>query len=530
MIDDDDLTWLARTPWLDPCLDSRAVAAVLEVQEQTIRQYVASNAPGFPAPAARESGRNRWTPDQLFRYITTYRPQLAHRIPRLYSPHASIVPARFLYAEPIKVLRPVGNPMARTPVEFAVHHWQPADGRGTVAIAYPEPIGETGWDYAHLLLEALPSVSAVALITDQVSVPHDRDGWQATIAVAERGTPALRELDIPQPVEGKVAEWGWYTLANLLRVDIPWWSPLLRDIAHMVAWFPGAPRQKIRPRSAFIDETHLLGLARYVPREDAARVTELANEFYRHLEGADISVLPCGESTDRPGLLQAAEPLHRLPEIPDIPDVGDIRWLLHRPVYDTAVAIRASYALDGVPGIDRVVANIITVDNEINGPLASLWLDDLIPADPHELGFAFARRGGASSEQIVGHFTHRRDPHVWAVETVDHDFHITVAQQVQATGQLVEFELHAYSGFFRDSNGEAWPIPILNHRCGYNSGYGGSGPQDLCDAVSALRRDAGVDLNLAKPISRYNDLWKFIRAQSPPLTVDPELLDELTQG
>ncbi|GJO56170.1 hypothetical protein MML61_27565 (plasmid) [Mycobacterium marinum] len=532
-VDTDDMYWLGKTPWYESCLDSSNVAAILDVQETTVRQYAARATPGFPVPAARESGRNYWTPDQIFRYIDRERPQLANRMPRLYSTQTSIVPAKFLFGEPVRLVRPSESPLEQTTAEFALHHWQPADGRGIIAIAYPGPIDELRWGDADLLLQQRPTVSAVALVTHEISIPYDHDGWQAAIGVAERGQPPLRQLRITQQ-STNVAEWGWYTLANLLRVDLPWWSPLLRDVTAMASWFPGAPRQQIRPRSAVLDQSHLMGLVPRVPAPDAAKVRELAVGFYRQLEGPEIEVLPPQEHQQRPGLLQAAEPLHQLAEIPPDPDVNTVRWLLHRPISDPDIAMQAARALDAVRGIERVVANVINVNS--NGQLAQEWLTHRVPVDGNaatELGFAFARRSADSSLPITGYFTHAHDPNVWIVQTFDdetgtHQYHVTVGQQVPASGHLTEVELYNYSGFFRDSNNQIWPIPILLHRCYYNSGYGGSGPQDLFEAITALRGDAGSDLTqLQTKAEPGGPLWNYIRGQKLPLIIGPDKLSEL---
>ncbi|MBE5477896.1 hypothetical protein E3G68_005250 [Mycobacteroides abscessus] len=365
-IDLEDAPWLAKTCWREAFLTSSAVASILVVQESTVRQYAAKAVPGFPVPARRESGRNYWTPDQVFRYIQSDRRQLMGRIPRLYCSQSSIVPAKFLFAERRTIVSDSHSPMERSSIDFAVHHWLPADGRGPIAVAYPGPRrgDDPGWKYAATLLAAMPNVEAVALVTDEVSIPHDHDGWQAAIGIAERGEPALDELDIPCPVRDRdrrpvVAEWGWYELANLLRVDIPWWPALLRDIDQMVAWLPGAPRQKIRPRTSTLNESNLLGLAPRVPPENAAKVRHLAVAMHRYLEGSDISVMPHGDR-ERPGICQAAEPLHVLPEIPAMPDATTIRWLLELPVDDTAAADRATRALDAIPGTKSIVADVLT--------------------------------------------------------------------------------------------------------------------------------------------------------------------------
>ncbi|WP_100514330.1 hypothetical protein [Mycobacteroides abscessus] len=535
-----DEVWLKRTNWGHASLDAGAVASILGIAEGTIRQYAAKGVEGFPMPALREAGRNYWTPAQIFHLILTSRRQLINRVPRLYSERTAIAPAQFLFGERRHVLRSTGGSMGQQTVNFAVHYWQPADSRGPIAIAYPG-VGSGGseWKYAPALLNQMPNVSAVAVVTDEMSIARGQAGWQVAVGVVERGDPPLKELGIPSPVKNSdgtplVAEWGWFALANLLRVDLPWWASLLRDVDQMAAWFPGAPRQRIRPHTASLNETNLMGLVGQVPDAYQARVGKLAAELHRHLEGDDLQVLP-PEVLESPGITAAAEPLYRLTQMPDAPGLDALRWLLHCPVRDTAVADRAAQALESVPDIGRVIANTIAIDPAHHGPLAQEWICELEPITGEratELGFAVARRGGEGpSQTILGHYIHPRTPHVWVVATADGGYLYTVGKQVPARGRLEEFELYYASGFFRDSQGQVWPLPVRGHYCGYNSGYDGSGPEDLHTAVTVLRADAGADLHRSQASQDPDDLlWRHIRRHRPPLVVLSAQLDEFSSS
>src|SRR5258708_1206998 len=54
---------------------------------------------------------------------------------------------------------------------------------------------------------------------------------EPTIVAAERN-PVYRRY----PTSDGTAHYIWSDLANLPRVDIPWWSFLLRDLDAMLAW------------------------------------------------------------------------------------------------------------------------------------------------------------------------------------------------------------------------------------------------------------------------------------------------------
>lgn len=519
--------WTSQTHWYSPYLDVAAVAAVLELQETTVRQYAAREVPGFPAPLDREGGKNYWSADQILRYIDTERPQLRHRIPRLYAP-ANLNPAVFLFAERLTVERWPG-----ATVDVAVHHWQPSDGRGPIAVAYPGPLDEPGWKLAPKLLDRLPTVTGVAVVTSEISPLPRRQGWQAALSVAERGNPPLAALGFNN-AHGQWAEMGWYELASLLRQDLPWWSRQLLDVDEMTNWFPGAPRQHIRPRSRFYDESMLRRLVTHVPQQDAGRVGDLADRLNRLLEGHINDELPVGEEHERPGLVQAAEPLYRLSDVPPIPDEHEIGWLLQRPVTDPLVADTAATILRSARALEPLVADTIEISTD-RGALATEWLQDCENTAPisDELGFAITRQVVPATQRVTSYRKHRRNPLAWIVETDADSFYATVGTKVPATGQLCEFELAEDSAFFRDSTGVVWPMPAPDRGCYYSSGYGGTGPNDLYKAVNALRSDAACDISAIhsrEPRETRSRLWRHIVHTKPPMAVTKDELAALTRN
>lgn len=526
-----DEYWTSKSRWFSPKLDVEAVASILELQDGTVRQYVARGVADFPDPMARGGGKNLWSPDQIFRFIDRERPQSRDRIPRLYAP-SRINPAVFLSAERITV----GPASAEARVEFAIHHWQPSDIRGPIAVAYPDPrAGEASWRFAPQLLKQLPTASAVIVVTNEVAPLPKSQGWQAALAVVETGRPALTALGIRGWHTGAV-ELGWYDLANLLRQDIPWWSKSLRDINEIIHWAPGTPRKPIRPRTALYDESMLRSLSAHVAECDQPRVTDLADRINRQFETNINDELPIGENTECPGLLQAATPAYRIPDLPDLPAEDEIAWLLTRSVPDLRAAETAATLLQNTPVIEPFVANIITIQLNQAGPLAHEFFKNCRPvAEPttHELGFAILRRQLARTERISSYCKHRhKDRYMWIIETNTGAVYATVGTKVPAIGQLQELELAEFSAFFRDSHGVVWPIPAPSLNCYYSSGHEGNGPADLYRVINALRANAACDVSAdpaREPRETRSKLWRHIVETPPPMTLSKHQLAALTE-
>lgn len=534
------LAWTSATNWYTATLEAADVAEILGIAEGSVRQYAAKPdlSPGFPQPAVRAPGRpSLWTPDQIFRYIPDARPQCADRIPRLYCP-ADTRPAQFMYAEPRYIER-LSPAMGQAVAEFAIHVWNPSDHRGLIAVAYPAQLEGQPWAYAAALLADLPeSITAVALVTDDVSMRTD--GWQTALGVAERGHPALDERQIQNQIPARdgrapVVEMGWDYLANLLRVDIPWWGPLLRDMQAMCAWRPGTPRQKIRPRDAFLSPANFDRLVTAVPAANVEFVRDLTQRMHRLLEGDHIWVLPIGDR-ERPGLVQAAEPLHVLPHMPPTPTKAEYQALLHIPVVDQSIAEQACQALRNVPGMDDAITTIARIDLADHGPLAAEWLGQLSELGPvtgpeaNELGFTYIRYNALGSGATnVEYYRQPRNRDGWTV-VIDHpefgkQAYISLATQVGAVGVLTEFELNGTTALFRDSEGHIWPMPSVSTNSGYNSGYDGTGPRDLFRAVRALTTDAATDLRCsAHPPLENDPLWNCIHSTPAPFAVSERQL------
>ena len=136
---------------------------------------------------------------------------------------------------------------------FAVHTWQPGDHGRPIAIAYPDRknsmyINNVGATTAALLEQLSPQVEAVAVPDGGASrsliIPGTPEN-EPTIVVAERN-PVYRRY----PTSDGTAHYIWSDLANLLRVDIPWWSFLLersRRDAGLAARQPRNTRHAVCP-------------------------------------------------------------------------------------------------------------------------------------------------------------------------------------------------------------------------------------------------------------------------------------------
>ncbi|NKZ10761.1 hypothetical protein HGA11_07190 [Mycolicibacterium septicum DSM 44393] len=523
-----DEYWTSKTRWYSAVLDVDNVATILGLQGSTMRQYVArSQLEGFPEPLAR--GRsNGWSLDQVFQFIDQYKPQLRHLIPRLYCLPGPMNPAVFLRGEEIVIDDRL------TPVRFGVHFWQPSDRRGEVAVAYPESLDEPGWRFTADLLahKALERATAVILVTNEIQMTPQHE-WQASIAVLERHDVALppntTRHPIGDPSRPKVVipELGWYDLANLLRTDVPWWPPALRDIAQVIRWRPGTPRQHIRIQDRSYNEAMLRDVASHCPPAHSEAAINLADRINRIVEDRWYSAymespsLPVGERCERPGLIQAAEARFLIP-VPPTPSYEELAWLLHLEVDDALVADKAIGVLDASGACESLIASAVVIDDQ-SGPLAKRWLAAAKPvkaADRSQLGYAFARMNAAGYGPIDAWLAHPQDENTWIVVTKSGTAVATVGTAVPANGRLVEFELGSYGGFFKDSSDQVWPLPFPKSG-GYSSGHEGTGPADLVSTVVALRRDAASDIVTVTRPPNYRSLplWRYVVRTSTPFHV-----------
>lgn len=526
----DDEHWQSLSRWFTPSLTATGFAKKLGTSEASVRQHLAQN-PDFPPPLER-GFRNRWSEAQCYDFLARYHPKprsdrgAVSTVPRLYHPGAGLAPARFVAGEVVSVQAASGRPR-----RWPVHLWEPADGRGQVAVAYTASGRESGEHWAPRLLGALRKSSTVVVITDGTCSLPDGSA-QPEVIVADRIGKRGAE------VSAALWRFGWFDVAHLLRVDLPWWPSTLRNIDAIAAWRPGHERQALRPVNDYYNERTLLRLIDGATDESAPSARYIAENLNRRIEGQICSStgpdVPGG--VERRGLIQAAYPRFHSTELPAPPLDWEMRTLLSLRVPNRADRHAAMILLNDR---DELLPNIgCTIRSDTHrGPLAQEWVNRLKPigTDPESLGSLFAQAKLTDQQLASGQWSWWEDyenPDCWAIRSIDDIVDATVGTRIPGINGrwLVEFELaeteSGQSAFFRDNKGWVWPIPSMR-AVYFNSGYGGTGPQNLVEAVTALRTNAGADMRFAAPMIEESPLSDLIFDTSPPLAVSAEELDRL---
>jgi hypothetical protein len=504
-------TCWARTAWLDV----EAVAEVTGLKPDTIYHYVSRKDPKFPQPNA-ERGRNYFAADQVFSYVLAHQPKRHDRIPRLYPRIPEPAPAQFLSATRVR-LPDVGT--------FAVHAWQPADGAPPIAIAYPDRKNtmniHTVEKSAATLLDYLPPhIKMVAVPNGETSScagPNGGSQNSPTILVVERN-PVYRH----DPVSHGASRYRWPELANLLRVDIPWWSALLNDLDAMLNWQPGTPPARITPYAPSLDTGHITALAR---PDDSAEVHQALGKLAHR-----ILRLINGETADdrnrlTPGLIQAAtSTIDTTEPEPELTAAEAATILHHRTDEHTAShALRVVDSWAFVPLLTHTIRLVPTAS-----AMAREWTSRLtdVAADRRtELGFWFVNNSFGTSVRPVRWATDPAREHSWVIEGDNGIVYAGVGTSTpDARGTLIEAEIADDAAFFRDTTGHVWPLPDTCFDY-YNTGYEGGGPQRLAETLTTLLRAASSDVgeppNLRNPINdaRYQALYALVTTKHAPLTI-----------
>lgn len=532
----DDAYWRSVSGWQRPTLATADVAALVGVSPAAVRQYRSRDA-HFPQPLHHEP-RAIWSEEQIFDWITAYRPKQLGLVPRLYHPaSAAPAPAVFIAAETI-ALQTAGSASSA----WVVHLWQPDDHRGPVAVAYGEhgTIGEAP-RCARELLRRLPQVSVVAVVTDDIDDLDLDDSdrhWQPRLALAEHRPPsAARTGDV-------VSTWiGWFRLAALLRVNLPWWPHGLRGVEAFAAWRPNTPPQSIRPHTRWYSESILRNLLAAAEDPDAADLCRPTVEEINRLIEADFSTPPAGPDVpgdvERPGIIQAAHPHYRIIDTPVVHPAEGLRLLRLKAPSPTARSA-ARYLLRHRPEVAHWACAVITVDPADCGALAAEWISRLTPiGDPQTFGSSFAmiHLEDTPPEQPPRWWM---DPHVddcWIVQdTTTGMYYATVGTCAEAaSGTLAEFELATggTSAFFRDGRAVVWPMPVRSFGGYYTCGYNGTGPNELITAVTVLRQRANLDLDqreIRHSLTPPAGLRRLIHTHATPLSVSAAELDEFDRA
>lgn len=520
----DDDYWRDVSGWwrIDRDFNADHFAELLAVSPAAIRQYQSREA-GFPAPTTH-AGRARWVPADVYQWIETARPKRRNVIPRLFHPGDNLQPATYIACETHVIARDTAFEDAPPSTTWVVHLWQPADARGQVAVAYGEHHTSLSEDRAAELLSRLPHVSAVAVVTDAERhfAPADavEFSFQPEIAVAERHVGTYRR--------------GWFALAALLRVDLPWWPAGLRRTDDMAAWRPGARPQAISPFiPGHYDDFVLRNMLKESAPPQAAQCKAIVDSLNRRIEGeiyrTSATAPDVPGHVERPGLKQAARAYYSITDTPEPLQPFEVQALLRLSGATHAVRTAAVRLLRGRPEMEPAVSHTIRT-RATDGPLAAEWISRLKPCDdPESLGSAFAEMMMSDTQRAEPRawWVDPEDANCWIVETLDGTYHATVAcRSGAAHGRLTEFELaeSQQAAFFR-ADGQVWPMPVPSFGSYYTSGYEGRGPAELVRTVALLRISADTDLRESHAsIVPASALARYVESHDAPLSV---LADEI---
>lgn len=488
--DDDDSYWIRMGDvhrWTFPNLSAPDVAALLGIADPADLEV---GAPGLPAP----DGGGQWSRSQVYEYILVHRPDREFTVPRLYPITPALGPARFLFGQVVG--------------EMAVHAWQPTDGRGPIAVAYAgRTVHENDLIPAtERLLQELPWATAVCCPSRTTKSAADR-AIQPFLVVAEHN----------QRVDGRA---GWFDIASLLRVDVPWWSEQLRDLEAIASWRPGAPVQRLRARHTLWPDPH--GLADLVSASTPEYVRQVVDRAIEYLDWDAAKEFFDSDGHDelpsRRGLIHAAVAgIDPRPEPRGITE-GEATLLLHQSCADPTEARKYLTLLEG-RWLPLMAAYFIRRDRA--NPLAAEWFQHLVPVpegEAAELGFAHVRRDAGPDGDG---YRDRRNPDSWVVVT-DDTVYAAVSWSIPAAGQLTELYFDApLNAFFRDSRRQVWPLPSTGRPAGTGP-HGGEFPRKaLRKVVTNLLLDAAGDVRRPVVSNPNSRLARRIDETDAPLVLGP---------
>lgn len=503
--------WSERSCWASTVwLDIETTSRVTGLKADTIYHYGSRNDPRFPKPTT-SVGRIYFSGDQIFRYILDQRPSAQGAVPRLYPRVADPAPALFVEAHS-EFLPDVGS--------FAVHIWQPGDGGARIAIAYPDRLNTMHYNNvadtaAELLRQISPQVAALAMPTSETVQCVTASGAvedQPTLVVAERN-----QVYRPDPIGSIAARYNWSDLANLLRVDIPWWAQLFRDLDVMLSWRPGAPAGFITPFDPTVDTGHITALVDSNDSEVLRAVADkLATRTIMQLNG-------CEHDDGRrltPGLLQAAvSTVDATQPVPTL-SAGEVALLLHHRASQHA----ATHALRVVDhwAFVPILTHAIRVNRASVSSMARQWVSRLVDVAEErrtELGFWFVNNYVASGVRPVRWLADPDNANSWIIQGDNAVVYAGVGTATPgACGQLVVAEVDDEAAFFRDSTGQVWPLPDAGYQY-YRTGYEGGGPLRLAETVTTLLDDAAADV-FASPKGRPTAaLYQLVTTHQAPVRI-----------
>ena len=327
----------------------------------------------------------------------------------------------------------------------------------------------------------------------------------------------------PDPVSHGASRYRWPDLANLLRVDIPWWSALLQDLHAMLSWRPGDPTAWIRPYAPQLDTGHITALATPDdPVEVRRALSKLECRMLRRLNGESVD----DGNRLTPGLIQAAMSTVDITEPEPTLSIAELAAILHHRTHEH-LAKHALRVVDGA-ALVPLLTFTIRIKPAAAGPMARDWrarLTDVAAQRRTELGFWFVHNYLRTGVRPVRWLTDPDCEHSWIIQGDDDVVYAGVGTSTPgAKGRLVEAEIADNTAFFRDTAGGLWPVPDTSYDY-YRTGYEGSGQQRLAETLTSLLRDASSEVSdppsLRDPLNRarFDALYGLVSKKHTPFTV-----------
>lgn len=509
--------WSTYGRWHELRVGPDALAAYLDETTDWIYRCLSEGRPVIPAPADRQFGWPRWTEHQVFTTIVNRYPHLADRVPRLFPITDDARPAQFLTAEPVDL----GDGSFGARGTFVVHYWEPADGRGVVAIAYPtDYVDAVRPDEAAAALLGRIDATAVAVVCGmQEPLPAEVGQYQPLIGVADHSTTVLSN-----------SRWGWFNLPALLNVDIPWWPLGLTDYDTMLTWRPGDPIRRLQATDRGASAAWLTHAAHTAAGDTKQALTTIASWIDYSICDAN-RLTPDGrdDTSERPGLIRAA--IAEIPPHHTEYTAADAALALHHLVEDPTTAYwTARTGLMYDAWMPLAGFHVLVIDRDRLSRLGHEWCNRLTPVPTHrrsELGFSLLTsmmNGHDASPQQW--WSDPLNPEMWAISDDDGTLFATIGTRVPAHGHLCEVTVgHPLDNrlgeqlvFFRDSHDNTWPMPTtqISYYC---SGADDVHADRLASSLVTLADNAAGDTSHCHDDITDTELRHYIATTRAPFTL-----------
>ena len=455
--------WRDSSRWYDSYLTADRVARYLGDAEGSLAADFFGAQP--------DAGGRRWSLAEIYTYLDARGGD--ERIPRLFPLSDERGPARLLHTSHVVI--------AELDAEFVVHSWDPRDGRGAIAVGYPvrDSEGAKGKRAADALL-GLTGASAVAILCGgDAPIRPGYETPQPGVWVADgRLSHAMDTVSIC------TERFGWSELNHLLGTSLPYWPYGLRDREAMLAWRPGDRPTEITVGTKEYDPQ---ALGKALAAVHTPVVEDVVGRLSHRMQKLIWEVSACDPTSegyryaDLPGLNVAAVPAH-IPA-PAPVSTGEVTLLLHQRAPDAQLSAAVDFEAIPMRGVVNAVRRV-----DLTGPLAEAWVARLVEAPvPDELGFRLLEREFDGAAGLIEYLVHPNLPDCWVAcqgETIVH----TIGSVVPATGMAARVYMTEKGGFFRDTSGAIWPVPVA-------SWPGENTTIELARAVILLFIDAGANLD-----------------------------------